>query len=194
MSSPLSALDPNALEDERLVHDCLRNKEEAWNRLIDKYRRLVFSIPLRLGFSRDDAEEIFQSVWTTIVDELPTLREPRAFLAWLRRTTINRCHRWRTARDRLITADLDENRFEADGGAIPEKVLRELEQDQSLRDAVEQLPPRCAELIRLLFYDDSAVPYEEVAERLQLKMGSIGATRKRCLEKLRRSLEQRGWR
>src|SRR5689334_2299366 len=99
MSAP-TLFEYGAREDEMLVRECLNNNNEAWSKLVDKYRRFVFSIPVRYGIPRDHCEDIFQNVWETVLEELPTLREPRAFSAWLKRTATNKCHHFRLQQSR----------------------------------------------------------------------------------------------
>ncbi|MFZ3363707.1 MAG: hypothetical protein WA153_09715, partial [Candidatus Acidiferrales bacterium] len=64
--------------DTRLVKECLRGSEAAWSALIDKYKNLIFSIPIKYGFSSDDATDIFQAVCVELLSELPKLRKPKA--------------------------------------------------------------------------------------------------------------------
>src|SRR5437764_1423058 len=62
--------------DRRLVEACLSGNESAWAALVDKYKNLIYSIPIRWGFSQDDATDIFQSVAAQLLSELNRLREP----------------------------------------------------------------------------------------------------------------------
>jgi DNA-directed RNA polymerase specialized sigma24 family protein len=77
--------------DRELVHSCLRGSQEAWNFLIDKYKNLIFSIPIRYGFSREEAADIFQAVFLELIQELPKLREPKALPKWLMQVTAHKC-------------------------------------------------------------------------------------------------------
>jgi len=89
-------------QDDLLVQECLKGSEEAWSALIDKYKNLIFSIPIKYGFSRDEATEIFQAVWLSVLEELSQLREPRALAAWLIQITSHKCFRWKEHRNRYI--------------------------------------------------------------------------------------------
>ena len=77
--------------DDRLVRDCVAGKEEAWTALLDKYKNLIFSIPLKHGLSREDAAEIFQAVCAELLSELPKLRDPQALPGWLIKVTSHKC-------------------------------------------------------------------------------------------------------
>jgi RNA polymerase sigma factor (sigma-70 family) len=184
----------SSLPDTELVRRCLNDSQEAWCQLIDKYRKLIFSIPVKYGLNRDDATEVFQDVCLTLLRELPRLREPRTLAAWLIRVTSHRCLHWRADQSRLVYSEMacqDETAIERHRQA--EVMEYELEREQALREALSKMAGRCKELIRMLFFSTPAVPYEEAAARLGLATGSIGFVRMRCLKRLRRILEERGF-
>jgi RNA polymerase sigma factor (sigma-70 family) len=178
--------------DEELVALCVQGDHDAWGRLIDKYRNLIFSIPVRHGFSRDDAADIFQDVCLKLLWELPRVREPRALAAWLIKVTARECSRWRREQLPCGTMEPDENMPGADPDA-PREMLAELQREQTLRDAIGELAARCRSLVEMLFFNEPPVPYDEVARRLGLATGSIGFIRMRCLKRLRRALEERNF-
>jgi RNA polymerase sigma factor (sigma-70 family) len=180
-------------QDGLLVQECLKGSEEAWSALIDKYKNLIFSIPIKYGFSRDEAAEIFQAVCVGVLEELPQLREPRALAAWLIKMTSHKCFRWRAQRNRYIDTELQET-LPDELLKMPEELFREVEREQILREALGALSADCKRIIELLFFENPPVPYEELSNTLGMAKGSIGATRMRCLEKLRRSLEKKGFR
>jgi RNA polymerase sigma factor (sigma-70 family) len=177
--------------DERLVSGCLSGDQQAWSALIDRYKNLVFSIPLKHGLSRDDAAEIFQAVCLEMLKHLPKLREPKAVCGWLIRVTSHKVLRHREQQQKLVElpADMDV----ASGQPAPESILRGLECEQALRDAIRQLQPRCRQLVHALFFEDPPRPYNEVAASLGLAIGSIGFIRGRCLRKLRELLHGAGF-
>jgi DNA-directed RNA polymerase specialized sigma24 family protein len=82
----------------------------------------------------------------------------------------------------------------AEGIACVPETVAQLQQEQIVRDVVAKLPPRCAELVRLLFFEQPPLPYAEVARRLGLATGSIGFIRGRCLTRLRKLLLESGFR
>src|ERR1700719_3385666 len=129
-------------QDDRLVQECLKGSEEAWSALIDKYKNLIFSIPVKYGFSREDASEIFQAVCLTVLEELSHLREPRALAAWLIRMTSHKCFRWKEERKLYVGGEFQETPL-GEALEIPERLLRELEREQILREALAELSPGC---------------------------------------------------
>jgi RNA polymerase sigma factor (sigma-70 family) len=183
----------SSTEDGLWVQECLKGNEEAWSALIDKYKNLIFSIPIKYGFSRDEAAEVFQAVCLSMLQELSNLREPRALAAWLIRITSHKCARWKEQRNRNIDTELEET-LPDESPKVPEELFREIEREQILREALAALSPECKRLVELLFFESPPVPYEELSKTLGLAKGSIGATRMRCLEKLRRGLEKKGFR
>jgi RNA polymerase sigma factor (sigma-70 family) len=179
--------------EERLVQECRKGSEVAWSALIDRYKNLVYSIPIKHGFSQEDASEIFQSVSFAVLQELPNLREPKALTKWIIQITSHKCFQWRRQQSRFTSSEdaaLENHAIHQESSA--DQLLLEAQEEQALRDAVASLSPRCRELIALLFYETPARPYSEVAARLGIATGSIGFIRGRCLHKLRAALQKAG--
>ena len=183
--------------DERLIGRCLKGDQEAWSALIDKYKNLIYSIPIKLGMYQD-AGDIFQSVCVDLLSELPRLREHRALPKWLMQTCYHKCLRYQRAADRLV--DLAPEGTDSDAASpassaddLPEHLLMQFEQEQILRDAISELPEKCERMVRLLFFENPPRPYENIAEELGMATGSIGAIRGRCLAYLRKHLERKGF-
>ena len=183
-----------AWTDERLVRECLSGSEEAWAALLEKYQNLIFSIPIKLGISREDAADVFQSVCVDLLRDLPDLRKPKALPAWLIRVTVNRCRRWRQEQDPVAPLGVEQAIPETPDEVTPSALLEEVEREQILRDSVRQLSPRCQRLMRELFFVQPPRSYRDIAADLNLATGSIGFIRGRCLDQLRRKLLERGFR
>jgi len=186
---------PRALawSDERLVKECLHGKEEAWTALIDKYKNLIFSIPIKYDFSREDASDIFQSVCVKLLLELPRLRRPQALAKWLIQTTSHKCLHWKQREQRYVSAEDLKEMPDPALSARADEIIREVQEEQILRDCRHALSPRCAHLIQMLFFDTPARPYTEIAMQLGVATGSIGFLRRRCLDQMKKQLLSRGW-
>jgi RNA polymerase sigma factor (sigma-70 family) len=185
-----------AWSDARLIRACLDGREEAWSALIGKYKNLIFSIPVRRGIPRDEAADVFQRVCLLLLAELPRLREAKALPMWLIRVTSRECSRWRR-QERPFPGSEDSAGAEqaaVDEQPLADELLARHHQERALREAVLALPPRCRELVSMLFFETPARPYQEVARHLGLAEGSIGFIRGRCLGRLRRELEKKGFR
>jgi RNA polymerase sigma factor (sigma-70 family) len=181
--------------DEYLVAQCLKGDEAAWSTLIDKYKNLIYSIPIKMGMYQD-APDIFQAVCVDLLKELPKLREPRALPKWLMQICYHKCLRHKKTAERHIqfSDEAGDNQVEeTDIPAMPEEMLAQLEREQILRNAMAELPPRCERMIRLLFFEIPSRPYQDIAKQLGLATGSIGFIRGRCLSKLRKALQKMGF-
>jgi RNA polymerase sigma factor (sigma-70 family) len=179
--------------DARLVRACLDGNEQAWTTLIAKYKNLIYSIPLRYGAPPQDAADIFQSVCLELFSELPRLRNADALRGWLMKVTSHQSYHWkRKQRQRAedVLTEVNEEELSAD---MPPDMIEELERAQILREAVAGLPPRCQEIIRLLFYEAEPLSYRDLAAHLGLATGSIGFIRGRCLQRLERALRDAGF-
>jgi RNA polymerase sigma factor (sigma-70 family) len=179
--------------DTRLVNECLTGNDAAWNALVDKYKRLIYSIPIRWGFGQEDATDVFQSVIAQLLSELGRLREPEALAGWLIRVTANQCSQLRKQQVRDNPAVDAEAESIAEPGPDAESILCEAAREQILRDIVLKSSDQCRRLIHLLFYETPSRPYGEVAASLGIATGSIGFVRRKCLDRLRSSLQEAGF-
>ena len=182
-----------AWPDARLVRECLGGGEEAWCALISKYKNLIFSIPVKYGFSADESTDIFQAVCLELLSELPKLRKVKALPKWIMQITAHKCFHRKQQERRTEVSDPNDKQFEKSTPARAEEILREAEDEQGLRRAMSELSPRCRQLVHMLFYDEPARPYQEIAETLGIAVGSIGFIRQRCLERLRKRLLEEGF-
>jgi len=182
----------NQFSDSHLVRECLKGNEVGWSALIAKYKNLIFSIPIRYGFSEEDSADIFQAVCMDLLTELPRLREPNALAGWLIQVSRNKCFHRKQSQERHKVQEIDDNNSHASPGE-PEAFVSQVEQEQVLREALLDLSPRCRQLVQMLFFEVPARPYQQVASELDLAAGSIGFIRRRCLDKLRRRLEELGF-
>ena len=177
-------------EDRRLVEACLRGEEAAWETLIDKYKRLIISVPAKYGFSPEDRADIFQSVCLALFTGLPKLNQIDSLKAWLITVARNKCFQLMKGDRQHVELDaLDEGISESLASA-PSWILQEVEEEQKVREALQRLTPRCAELLKMLFFDQPPLAYAEIAEKLGLAKGSIGFIRGRCLKRLQKILTE----
>jgi RNA polymerase sigma factor (sigma-70 family) len=190
---PLAQPNPG-WSDERLVRACLDGDEQAWAVLIDKYKRLIYSIPIRYGASPEDAADIFQAVCLELFSHLSQLRKTAALRGWLTTVTAHQSFHWkRRHRKRSDREQAHGETEELGSDAVVADVTVEAEREQMVRDATLRLSPRCQEMIRLLFYVEPPLPYRDVAARLGLAVGSIGFIRGRCLQRLQKTLQAMGF-
>ena len=179
--------------DTLLVKKCLAGSEEAWSMLIEKYKALIYSIPVKYGLPPQEAADVFQATCTELLTRLPEIREPRALPKWLMQVAHHESYRWKRQGQRVVSRDADEDLPEPEIPPIAESLVQQTQEEQMLREAMASLTPQCRRLVELLFYEVPARPYTEVAKELGLAVGSIGFTRQRCIERLRRQLEDLGF-
>lgn len=183
----------SAQSDERLVKECLAGKEEAWSQLIDKYKALIYSIPVKYRLPPDEASEVFQATCVELLKSLPQLREPKALPKWLMQVAHHQCFRWKQQQQRLVSRDAEPDLPVPETPAIAESLVQQTQEEQMLRNAMAALSPQCRRLVELLFFESPSRPYAEVAEELGLAVGSIGFTRQKCMDRLRKHLSELGF-
>jgi RNA polymerase sigma factor (sigma-70 family) len=180
--------------DGTVVERCLEGDQEAWTKLINQHKRLIFSVAARFGARHHDCADIFQCVCLELFNGLSQVKNAASLRSWLITVTVRHALRWRKAQSRLVPLESE------DEDASPEMILDpdifsniwRLRQEEIVRAGVDQLPARAATMLRLLFFEQPPLPYQEIARRLGLATGSIGFIRGRALMKLRKILEQSG--
>lgn len=181
-------LEPSS--DEQLVQACLAGDEVAWATLVGRYKRLVYSYCRRYGANGADAADLYQQVCAELFTALPRLRSQHNVRSWIITVATHEAYRWK--RRKLLRALREgEEAVYVAGNAVatPSSALERTQREEAVRAAVRRLPPRCQEMLRLLFYEDPPRPYQAVAGQLGLATGSIGFIRARCLRKLGRLLD-----
>jgi len=179
------------LGDSELVSLCLGGDAQAWEALIMRYKRLIYSIAVRFKFQSADAADVFQAVCLKMIEHLQDLKDERKVSAWLTTTTQRQCIHLRSHKQRESSTDES-----FDEPLDPTENLEEVhiltQREQSIRDAVLRLPERCRRLIEMLYFDTNNPSYEEIAQSMEMPVPSVGPTRARCLEKLQAQLRRLG--
>jgi len=180
-----------ASPDAELVAKCLEGDEEAWNALVDKYKNLVWSVPLKYRLNHEDCADIFQAVWLDLFQDLKNLRYSGAVRSWLISAASHKCFHWKERQQSLNRMQEILSSESEKFVSPPANMSLELEREQLLREAMLVLSPRCRELVKMLFFEQPPRPYDDVAKAMGLAVGSIGFIRGRCLKKLREWLTER---
>ncbi|HRQ38796.1 MAG TPA: sigma-70 family RNA polymerase sigma factor [Chloroflexota bacterium] len=185
-------MSPPNQTDQQLIEMCRQGQPSAWQQVITRYERLVFSIPLNYGLTRTDAADIAQLTFTTLVEHLDRLYEDSNLGGWLatvaRRHTL---HHLRKHKREFLGQDRDiaESHFLLNTPASDATTY--WERVDWLNQGLDLLDKRCRELLLLLYFSEEPPAYEEVAAQLGLRVGSIGPIRGRCLDRLRTILVER---
>jgi RNA polymerase sigma factor (sigma-70 family) len=170
-----------------LISRAAGGDQEAWNEIVERYAPLVWSICTWYRLRSDDVEDIGQTVWLRLVEQLGNLREPAALPGWLATTTQRECMR-------VLRQDRRRDRLgpPADDLDVPDQLVpfeQEIitaERDAAIRTAFAGLPRRCRQLLSMLI-SDPPLSYREISTILEMPVGSIGPQRQRCLRRLRQS-------
>jgi RNA polymerase sigma factor (sigma-70 family) len=177
--------------DDSVVIDLVASARDgdvrAWDALVERYAPLIWSICRKYRLDRADADDVGQGVWLHLVDQLGKIREPAALAGWLATTTRRECGRLVRAAygPHAVAYALDaENMADAHSDVAEQEVLA-AERHAALREAYSHLPMECQRLVAMLTADPP-VPYAEISATLAMPVGSIGPTRSRCLDRIRR--------
>jgi RNA polymerase sigma factor (sigma-70 family) len=183
--APVPELDVAALDTTGLVRRAAGGDQRAWQRLVDQYARLIWSMTRDFKLIESDAADVAQVTWLRLLEHIDQLEQPARVGSWLAATARHECLRSVAARKRLVLVQdhsaLDEV---AVHGSEPDERLLADERAQAVRKALSRLPWRWQRLLELLMADPPA-SYAEISDQLGLPVGSIGPTRGRCLARLR---------
>ncbi len=176
------------ISDADLVQACLDGDTAAWDDVVRRFGRLVYSIPRQYGFSDADADDVFQAVLTILFRKLDTIRDRDRLSAWLIRTTHRECYRIGKQSGRYGELDRDIE----DVNEPTDEDAELWERRHLVRKGLHRLGGRCEQLLTALFVTPGQPNYETIARQLGMKVGSIGPTRARCFEKLEKILVELG--
>lgn len=189
-----------AMRDSELIAACLQGSEPAWNALIERFRGPIYRLALSMGLPSHDAADVLQEVSVLLVEHLGELRETAKVAPWIVITT--RRVVWKRSRQRskslseLTINQESEDQPEqelTDNSPGPEGQILQMEEQALIRQGMERLPDRCRELLTLLYCEDPPGTYADAADRLQIASNSVGPIRARCLQSLRKILQQLGF-
>lgn len=173
--------------DAELLAACRSGEEVAWDELIARYAGLILSIPSRYGLRAAERDDVFAEVCLILVRSLATIRDPESLPKWLIRTTTRATWEFTRKQRREPAVDLPE----LTGAAPPEEFLEAVEEEHLVRQALHRLGERCRKLIGLLYFESATLSYDEISKRMRMPRGSLGPTRRRCLDQMRGDLEPR---
>jgi RNA polymerase sigma factor (sigma-70 family) len=175
-------------DTESLVAAAAAGKPFAWKQLIDRYAVLIRTVCRSHRLCDADADDVAQLTWMRAVEHIGRLRDPDRFGAWVGTTARHECLAVLRGRKRVVpTSDeIAQPLFAAH--VDPDETELAAERRDAVRRALGALPPRQQTLLRLL-HADSEPSYDEIGSALGMPVGSIGPTRGRALERLRRELQ-----
>jgi RNA polymerase sigma factor (sigma-70 family) len=169
----------------RLVRHAAGGDMQAWERLVDQFSRLIWSITAEYRLVESDAADVVQTTWLRLLEHIGRIEYPDRVGSWLAATARHECLRSLAVHKRVVLGHDTDEMAEAPAYApdVDERLLA-CERDQVVRDAMSCLPTRWQRLLEMLMADPP-VSYAEISDELGLPVGSIGPTRGRCLARLR---------
>jgi RNA polymerase sigma factor (sigma-70 family) len=188
----VSASKYKSFSDSELISLCLKGDGLAWEALILRYRRLIYSVPVRFAFEPADASDVFQAVCLKLLEHLHDIKDDRKISGWLVTTTTRQCLHLKSLKTRETASDDGTLEEQPDPASTLEDLRIVTEREQAVREAVEELAARCRMLIGMLYFDNKFPSYDEISQQMEMPVASIGPTRARCLEKLKTILRRRG--
>jgi RNA polymerase sigma factor (sigma-70 family) len=164
----------------QLIESCLRGEQRAWTQLVSKYERLIYSVAHTLCPEPEDCADVFQRVCLALYQNLERLRSDQIIPAWL--TTVTRRQAYKVIHAKRPYTQIGEHE------PVVQANVDRIREEFEIQLAIEHLDQRCQRLIHLLYFDSKEPSYAEIAAELGMPSASVGPTRARCLEKLRKLL------
>ena len=181
--------------DAELLRACRGGDETAWNELVDRYQRLIATIPRRAGLGEEQTADIFQEVFLTLFEKLDEIREPERLRSWL--VTTAKFKTWAAVRSAkgFYSPAVTEEEMEQemmnlpDSSPLADEILIRLEEQHLIRTALKNLEERCQKILSMIYLrEGAAASYAEVAAAIGVGETSISPMRSRCLQKLAKIL------
>lgn len=179
--------------DAELVRLCRKGDQAAWDLLVERYQRLIYAVPRRAGLSEEQAADVFQEVFLTLLQKIDEIEQPDKIRSWM--VTTAKFKTWGIIRGSkgFYSPETGEE-MEAEMASIVDKspladeLLVELEEQHLIRAALEKLEERCRTILSMIYLRDTAASYVEVGAAIGVGETSISPMRSRCLKKLEKIL------
>jgi RNA polymerase sigma factor (sigma-70 family) len=162
-------------------------EDAALDDLVGLMSPVLWHVVRATGLDRETSEDVIQNTWLTLVRSAGSVRDAQAITRWL--CTSARREAWRVSKasTRLRPVDDDVLAARMPEETSPEEEVVAHDENAQLWEALTRLPERCQKLLRIVAWEPRP-DYSSVAESLEMPIGSIGPTRRRCLDKLRSEL------
>jgi RNA polymerase sigma factor (sigma-70 family) len=174
-----------------LVESAAAGDSQGWDALVDRYSGLVWAVARGHGLQPADAADVSQTTWLRLAEHLRSIKNPDSVGAWLATTARRESLRVIRGAHRQVPADVNFDLFVDERAPAIDQHMLDAERDRALWQAYELLPQPCRALLRVLMTRPRP-SYAEVSAALGMPIGSIGPTRGRCLDKLRRLVGEEG--
>lgn len=177
--------------DREIWAEVLAGSSPAWTALVRRYEKLVYTVASRAGLSYADVGDCFQTTWLQLYQARKRIQEPDRLSAWLVTTAKREALKLRRKAQRF--SPIEDSPDPIDSGELPDEELERVQLQHELETGLGQLDKRCNQLLQALFFAPEKRTYEEIAKSLGVSSNTLGPARKRCLERLKKILEQAGF-
>jgi RNA polymerase sigma factor (sigma-70 family) len=174
------------MTDSELWQAVLDGDGKAWEKLVHRYKALVYAVSVRAGLSMADAADCFQQTWVITYQNRRKIKEPARLSAWL--VTTAKREAIRLIRKAAQSDNLPPDVASPCEQILPDEELEQLEKQAHLEIALKEIDDRCRGVLRAFFFSPEDKSYEEIAGALAISPNSLGALRRRCLERLKQIL------
>jgi len=190
----VDTLTTTGASDHALIAGCVNGDQQAWIQLLDRYKRQIYGVTVRFGFDVEDRHDVFQAVCLETLKSLSSLRNASSLRYWIITITVRQCSLLLKRKRQERGRELDEAALAVlDPGADTMQIYLAAEREKMLREAMEELPEPCRSLLELLFFSDERTSYLDVGGLFGWSKDSVGSARLRCLDKVRKILERKGF-
>jgi len=176
-------LSDKALKDYNLVKNCVENGDQkAYAELMSRYKDSIYFMLLKMVNNRDDADDLTIEAFGKAFKNIKQYTPDYAFSTWLFKIATNNCIDF-IRKKRKLTFSIDRGIETDDGGELnidirssqpdPEEHMMKKQKVLMMRDVVERLKPRYKKLVELRYFQEKS--YEEIAEELDLPLGTVKA-------------------
>ena len=178
----------SAVQVATLLEAAAEGDERAWSELVSQFHGLLWATARACGLSEADAADVTQTTWMRLAEHLGRITQPAALPGWLvsttRREAICVSKRARRPPPAVLLGSLD---LDDDHSAVD--LLLRAERHRELRAAFRRLGEQCRLLLAMLSAD-ARYSYDEISNQVDIPVGSIGPTRRRCLTKLAQLMDR----
>lgn len=164
--------------------------ECAWRQLVDRYKALVYSVCTYTGLTMSEAADVFQDTWMQLFKHRRALEDPSRVSSWLVTTARREAVRVRK-RNTRVTSQVDSDT--PDSQDLPDAQLEQLELQAHLEIALKEIDQPCRKLLHAFFFAAEDQSYDDIARSMGYSPNTLGAKRRRCLERLKRILLDLGY-
>lgn len=177
-----------------LVTGCRKGNKNDWAELIDRISPAIFSVCYRFRLAREESFDVFGKVSLLVLENLDRLRDESRIFGYVSTIAYHEASAVKSRTKLIVEAEREHAQHQSslDWGSMAQEMI-ELDQElKTLSDAFYELPARCQEILRLLFFESESISYRDISKRMKIPVSSIGPTRMRCLKKLREIMKQKG--